>query len=92
MDVENPDAFFLIVAIKKGNQTLVIGRSQKVEINISELLHPFGGGGHKLAGSVKIKELKGINFLEEFVWHLRSFINTIYFCRKFNDTKCFYYK
>lgn len=71
MDVENPDAFFLIVAIEKGNQTLVIGRSQKDRIDMNQLLKGFGGGGHKMAASAKLKEYKDINFIDEFVWHLR---------------------
>lgn len=71
MDVENPDAFFLIVAIKKGSQTLIIGRSQKDTININTLLKPYGGGGHAMASSAKIKEFKPPQFTEEFVWYLR---------------------
>lgn len=71
MDVENPDAFFLIVAIAKGNQTLIIGRSQKDSINISALLKPYGGGGHVMAGSAKVKEFYDSAFLDEFVWYLR---------------------
>ncbi len=71
MDVESPDAFFLIVAIEKGNQTLVIGRSQKERIDINALLKPYGGGGHKMAASAKIKGFRDINFLTDFIWHLR---------------------
>jgi len=71
MDVENPDAFFLIVGIVKGNQTLIIGRSQKESINISRLLKTYGGGGHTMAGSAKVKELYSLSFLDEFVWYLR---------------------
>lgn len=71
MDVENPDAFFLIVAIEKGNQTLIIGRSQKERINMNTLLKPYGGGGHVMASSAKIKEKKGSAFIDEFVWYLR---------------------
>ncbi|OQY39821.1 MAG: hypothetical protein B6229_03035 [Spirochaetaceae bacterium 4572_7] len=72
MEVENPDAFFLIVAIEKGNQTLIIGRSQKERIDINLLVKPFGGGGHKMAASAKIKKYKSIEFMDEFVWHLRK--------------------
>ncbi|MGL1890795.1 MAG: CBS domain-containing protein [Spirochaetaceae bacterium] len=71
MDVENPDAFFLIVSIAKGSQTLIIGRSQKERINISQLLKPYGGGGHVMAASAKIKEVKDVTFVDEFIWHLR---------------------
>lgn len=71
MDVENPDAFFLIVSIAKGAQTLIIGRSQKDRININTLLKPYGGGGHAMASSAKIKELKDSSFIDEFIWYLR---------------------
>lgn len=72
MDVEDPDALFLVVSIDKGKQTLIIGRSQKDEINISELLKPYGGGGHKSAGSARLKEYCEFSFLDKFVWYLRS--------------------
>ncbi len=71
MDVENPDAFFLVVAIKKGNQTLIIGRSQNASVDIHKLLLPYGGGGHVLAASAKMKELKDSSFINEFEWQLR---------------------
>lgn len=71
MDVENPDAFFLVVAIEKGNQTLIIGRSQKDRISINTLLKPYGGGGHNQAASAKLKGFRDSGFLDEFIWHLK---------------------
>ncbi|MBN2618145.1 MAG: CBS domain-containing protein [Spirochaetales bacterium] len=71
MDIESPDAFFLIVSIKKGSQTLIIGRSQIERINVNTLLKTYGGGGHSMASSAKIKEVKDPSFIDDFVWHLR---------------------
>jgi tRNA nucleotidyltransferase (CCA-adding enzyme) len=78
MDVEGPDAFFLVVAIDKGKQTLIIGRSQKDRIDINQLLKVYGGGGHRMAASAKIREYKGEEFIEQFEWHLhRSLLPSI---------------
>lgn len=71
MDVENPDAFFLVVAIEKGKQTLIIGRSQMDRISICDLLKVYGGGGHTQAASAKLKGFKDPNFLDELIWHLK---------------------
>lgn len=48
-DFFDPDAIFIAVKTPEGIR--VIGRSQTDEINISEFMRAFGGGGHIRAGS-----------------------------------------
>lgn len=55
-EVENPDALFVVFLMKKEKKTLIIGRSQKDEINLPELFSPWGGGGHPRAASALIKK------------------------------------
>jgi tRNA nucleotidyltransferase (CCA-adding enzyme) len=70
MDIRNPDAFFAIFAIPKTKTILLIARSQKVKIDVHELLRVYGGGGHQLAASAKITGREGGPFLEEFLTSL----------------------
>ncbi len=78
MDIEGPDAFFLLAAIEKSNTTLIIGRSQKDRINIHDLLQIYGGGGHGMAASAKLDSYKSEDFIEQFEWHLhRSLLPSV---------------
>ncbi|MDO8282034.1 MAG: DHH family phosphoesterase [Thermodesulfovibrionia bacterium] len=49
MDVKDIDAIFLIVMM--GERVNIIARSNVAEVNVSEMLEPFGGGGHHAAAS-----------------------------------------
>ncbi|WP_010261473.1 CBS domain-containing protein [Treponema primitia] len=72
MEIRNPDAFFALFAIPKTKTVLLIARSQKAKINLHELLHVYGGGGHQLAGSAKINGREGPEFFEEFLGYLEQ--------------------
>jgi tRNA nucleotidyltransferase (CCA-adding enzyme) len=70
MDIENPDAYFAIFFVQKSKTIFIIARSQKEKIDLHELLHMYGGGGHQLAASAKITTRKGPAFYDEFCDYL----------------------
>ena len=72
MDIENPDAYFAVFFIPKKQTTLLIARSQKKRIDLHELLHVYGGGGHQLAASAKIGNRDGQDFYREFIAYLEK--------------------
>ncbi len=55
MEIENVDAFFMIV--KMGKKVYIIGRSRRDDIDIQSILKDFQGKGHKQAASATVKEL-----------------------------------
>lgn len=58
-DMENLDVLFVLV--KMEDRVYLIGRSRLEEVNVSEVVSEFGGGGHPTAGSATIK---GITLVE----------------------------
>lgn len=54
MDLEDIDA--VIVLLNMEGKILIIGRSRAPELDISELLRDFGGGGHRFAASATVRE------------------------------------
>lgn len=58
-DINDTDAIFLLVAME--DRVQIISRSSIPEVDVSEILHAFGGGGHPQASSAT---LRGIS-LEE---------------------------
>ncbi|GHU08782.1 hypothetical protein FACS1894151_05320 [Spirochaetia bacterium] len=70
MDIENPDAYFAVFFIPKSRTVLLIARSQKVKIDLHELLQVYGGGGHQLAASAKINNKEGKEFEAELYDYL----------------------
>jgi tRNA nucleotidyltransferase (CCA-adding enzyme) len=72
MEIENPDAYFAVFFIRKNKSILVIGRSQKRRIDLHKLFAAYGGGGHQLAGSVKISGREGPGFFKEFLEYLET--------------------
>jgi tRNA nucleotidyltransferase (CCA-adding enzyme) len=55
LDIENIDAIFLLVLMEKRVQ--VIARSQTPELDVSEVLHEIGGGGHPQASSAVVRNM-----------------------------------
>ncbi|GHV30014.1 hypothetical protein AGMMS4952_16430 [Spirochaetia bacterium] len=72
MDIENPDAYFAVFFIQKSKTIFIIARSQKEKIDLHELLHIYGGGGHQLAASAKIMNREGPAFYDEFCGYLEQ--------------------
>ena len=66
MEFRNPDACFSVFFIRKTATVLLIARSQKLQIDLHELLQVYGGGGHQLAASAKISGCEGPAFFDEF--------------------------
>jgi tRNA nucleotidyltransferase (CCA-adding enzyme) len=70
MELENPDAYFAVFSIPKTKTVLLIARSQKAKIDLHEIVHEYGGGGHHAAASAKITGREGPAFYNEFFEHL----------------------
>jgi len=58
-EVENCDAIFGVFAFRKEGNVLIIGRSQRDTIDLTEILGVFGGGGHPKAASALLKGMEG---------------------------------
>lgn len=71
-EVENTDALFGIISFEKENRTLLFGRSQKDEIDVHELMKPWGGGGHPRAGSATVKGRVGNQIYDDFLSSLEE--------------------
>ena len=69
-DMENLEALFIVVGM--GTRVYVVARSRIPEVNVSEVLHEFGGGGHASAASATVKDLTQIQVLEKLEEVLRS--------------------
>lgn len=71
-EVENADAIFILFGLQKAKKTLIIARSQKESINVSDILSPFGGGGHTRAASAQLKGQWGEEIYERFILSLKE--------------------
>ncbi|KPK30695.1 MAG: hypothetical protein AMK70_13700, partial [Nitrospira bacterium SG8_35_1] len=54
-DMEDVDALFLLVMLEERVQ--IIARSHSPEVDVSEILHDFGGGGHAQASSAVVRDM-----------------------------------
>ena len=72
MDMRNHDAYFAVFSIPREKTVILIGRSQKNNIDLHTLFSVFGGGGHQLAASAKISSHCGRTFFEELKSHLEQ--------------------
>ena len=54
-DIEGIDALFMVIGM--GSRVYLIGRGRTGDLDVGEILHRFGGGGHATAGSATVKEL-----------------------------------
>ncbi|MBI4843389.1 MAG: CBS domain-containing protein [Nitrospirae bacterium] len=52
LDVKDIDAIFLIIRME--DRINIIARSNVAEVDVSEILEPFGGGGHHAAASASL--------------------------------------
>lgn len=67
MDMEDIDAVILLLNME--GKILLIARSRVPELDVSELMKDFGGGGHPSAASATIKEAS-VEVVEERLRHL----------------------
>ncbi|MDC7124674.1 MAG: CBS domain-containing protein [Spirochaetales bacterium] len=54
-EVENAGVYLAFFYIKKRKKLLIVGRNQKQNIRLNEIMAEFGGGGHHQAASAIIK-------------------------------------
>ena len=54
-EMDDIDAVFLLVMME--NRVQVIARSHTPEVDVSEILHVFGGGGHSQASSAVVRDM-----------------------------------
>ncbi|HOP62065.1 MAG TPA: CBS domain-containing protein [Spirochaetota bacterium] len=71
-NIENPDAIFGIFHFNKPGSTIIIARSQKNNIDLLDIMRPFGGGGHPKAASALVKKEEGKEVFRKFLEHLTS--------------------
>ncbi len=57
MDMEDFDMDAIIIMIGMADKILIVARSKVPELNVSQLLADFGGGGHATAASATIKDV-----------------------------------
>jgi tRNA nucleotidyltransferase (CCA-adding enzyme) len=72
-DMENLQALFLVVGM--GNRVYIVARSRIPEVNVGEILHEFGGGGHATAASATVRDLTVIQILHRLEDILRDKVN-----------------
>jgi len=72
MEFRNPDACFSVFHMRKADTTLLIARSQKPQIDLHELLHTYGGGGHQYAASATLYGRDGPSFYAELCSYLEK--------------------
>ncbi|HEY9592965.1 MAG TPA: CBS domain-containing protein [Spirochaetia bacterium] len=58
-EVESPDALFAVFFFGRENETLIVARSQRREIDVARVMGAFGGGGHAQASSALLKGAPG---------------------------------
>ncbi len=69
-DLKEADAFFVIVEAQ--GKTYVFGRSQDEEIDVGKILSKFGGGGHRDASALKLKNVPAQRIKNLLVGYLRT--------------------
>ena len=72
MDVENYDAYFAFFHIPRTKTILLIARSRKAKIDLHEIFHHYGGGGHQSAASLTITNRDFNDFYKEFIAYLET--------------------
>jgi tRNA nucleotidyltransferase (CCA-adding enzyme) len=73
-DIEDVDVIFLLVSME--DRVQVIARSHIPEVDVSEILQGFGGGGHPQAASAAIKNMSLEETEKELVGVLTNKIHT----------------
>ncbi|MCL0030128.1 CBS domain-containing protein [Thermodesulfovibrionales bacterium] len=73
MDMKDTDVVILLIAM--ADKILIVARSKVVELDVSQVLSEFGGGGHPSAASATIKdtpfEILDEKLIESFKRHVK---------------------
>lgn len=72
-DMENLQALF--IAVGMGSRVYIVARSRIPEVNVGEIMHDFGGGGHATAASATVKDLTLLQVLTKLDHTLRARVN-----------------
>ncbi len=72
-DMENLQALF--IAVGMGSRIYIVARSRIPEVNVGEILHDFGGGGHATAASGTVRDLTMLQVLAKLDLSLRDRVN-----------------
>ena len=73
MDMDNLDVIFALALM--ADRIYMVGRSRLPEVSASEILTPFGGGGHPSAASASVKNKTLFQIEQELVRVLKAKIN-----------------
>jgi tRNA nucleotidyltransferase (CCA-adding enzyme) len=72
-DMENLDVLFVLVRME--DRLYLIGRSRLEEVNVSEIVGEFGGGGHPTAASATVKGMTLLEAHDRLVKTLREMVS-----------------
>ena len=72
-DMENLQALFIVVGM--ASRVYIVARSRIPEVNVGEILHELGGGGHATAASATVRDLTLIQVLGRLEEVLRARVN-----------------
>ena len=72
-DMENLQALFIVVGM--ASRVYIVARSRIPEVNVGEILHELGGGGHATAASATVRDLTLIQVLVRLEEVLRAKVN-----------------
>jgi tRNA nucleotidyltransferase (CCA-adding enzyme) len=72
-DMENLQALF--IAVGMGSRVYIVARSRIPEVNVGDIMHAFGGGGHATAASATVRELTLHQVLAKLDQTLRDRVN-----------------
>ena len=73
MDMDNLDVIFALALM--ADRIYIVGRSRLPEVSASEILTPFGGGGHPSAASASVKNKTLFQVEQELLRVLKTKIN-----------------
>jgi len=71
-DMENLDALFVLVRME--DRIYLIGRSRLEEVNVSEIVGEFGGGGHPTAASATVKGIALVEAHDRLIKALKEMV------------------
>lgn len=72
MDIEDMDALFMLIGM--ADKILIVARSKAPEVDVSQILAEFGGGGHPSASSATIKDTPFEIIEERLIAALKKYI------------------
>lgn len=75
MSMEGLESLFIIIST--GGRLVLVGRSRVSQVDVSSVVHQFGGGGHSSAASAIIKDMFLPEAMEKLKYVLREHIKPV---------------